>query len=39
MQSEIRCGGLIMDKLTRNTADEDWDEMRDGGKDVPEYEC
>ena len=25
-----------MDKLTRNTADEDWDERRDGGKDVPE---
>lgn len=39
MQSETRCGGLIMDKLTRNTADEDWDEWRDGGKDVPEYGC
>ena len=24
--------------MTRNTMDEDWDERRDGGKDVPEYE-
>ena len=24
--------------MTRNTNDEDWDERRDGGKDVPEYE-
>ena len=27
-----------MDIMTRNTMDEDWDERRDGGKDVPEYE-
>ena len=25
-----------MEELTRNTADEDWDERRDGGKNVPE---
>ena len=27
-----------MEEITRNTADEDWDERRDGGKVVPEYE-
>lgn len=38
MQYEARCGGLIMAEITRNMADEDWDERRDGGNDVPEYE-
>ena len=27
-----------MEEINRNTMDEDWDERRDGGKDVPEYE-
>lgn len=27
-----------MEEITRNTADEDWDERRDGGMVVPEYE-
>ena len=26
-------------EMTRNTMDEDWDERRDAGKDVPEYGC
>lgn len=27
-----------MEEINRNTMDEDWDERRDGGKVVPEYE-
>ena len=27
-----------MEEINRNTMDEDWDERRDGGKNVPEYE-
>jgi len=27
-----------MEEINRSTMDEDWDERRDGGNDVPEYE-
>ena len=38
----LRLSSRTFDKdsiMTRNTMDEDWDERRDGGKDVPEYGC